>query len=1011
MALSFFWRQALKRSTLLDIETTGLDPTRHAPLGAASGRFGAPIQETWFTYETAERVPQGPWYRKFGIKTEEQIRDLMEPFAREEWKRSWAGARRQWIAGGGVPQPARKYFSKILAREARAGRFLWTHNVRFDITQFGSQFAHPAAQRKMYEQAAVPGWTKFDPYSGRVFPTTSKAAYRMRSILYDKPQLGPTAMREWYGAYRSMVKQAVKAGKPAVLDSLAVAQSMLGMAQAKGAMARTGDIFTGTSIEALAAAFGVTAKGRAHLAKTDVETLQQILPKLLETTEALYKGKRLKPWQAGALRYLGEVQPEIAKRNVERMFAQAVSELRETGKYRLRKGGYSTNPEDLVGVYKKFYKHRSYYHEGMLEEAMTRVTGLSDEGIKHILLERARIPRTLGQGSKLNVLGSRIGAQMRRFLAGRNPYLVAGAAALAAFGVGALVLPDREEHNTVVSLREDGFAGFNRRLATDFGSGYQGPNPWLSPEYNKAQEVPAYQLVRASSLGLSEDMMYRHLTRKQRKNELLEAFGMAGQAFHLLEEAKARQGYARTEKFVHDEVNNITGHIDIMMDGIPKDVKTLSRRRFLAMQAGGPDPKHVSQINFYAKMVEAKAGVLEYVMREDPNKRVTYEVPYSEELYREDVEKVNRVRERIERDLNSGKLQKEKLRYTASLETLEEAAAEEPEDYSVPFLARSLTEEMDYLSDVLVRRWRPEESFEIQDGLQHGGLAMYLRRMITDFGSEYQAVMAISKWAVRFSESATARYVTQAEVKDMLVYLRSQIKNSQLLRVGRSSFGLEMTDAALKENIAAIRKLEAAKGYKGGVMLLKQEHFMAIPDRRMRIEEIKRSVMHESFHSAAANVSGMREKIVEGRVPQYLIDILEVEGYGSVDTALEIAEGAATRRAVLQEEAAAYMSYADPGTAEGIKAGVAHALHEPGMVEYVDELKKMHQAYITRTPVVQARASANKRAIRRSAMTKDTMKRHAPRITGVRVDDSPGVEGMVQKMHNKRKGSHNMYHR
>jgi hypothetical protein len=587
---------------------------------------------------------------------------------------------------------------------------------------------------------------------------------------------------------------------------------------------------------------------------------------------------------------------------------------------------------------------------------------------------------------------------------------MAGVATLAAYGVGAALLPDREEHNTVMSLRDEGFAGVHRRLATDFGSGYQGPNPWLNPEYNKAQDIPAYQLIKASFLGLSEDMMYRMLTRKQRKNELLEAHGMAGQAFHALEEAKAKQGYARTERFVYDEVNDITGHIDIMMEGIPKDVKTLSRRRFLAMEAGGPDPKHVSQINFYAKMVGAKSGVLEYMMRSDPTKRVSFEIPYSEELYEADVEKVERVRERIEKDLDSGKLDKEKLRYTASLDTLEEAAAEEPEDYSVPFLARTLTQEMEYLSDVMMRRWRPEEYFEIQDGLQHGGLAMYLRRMITDFGSKYQAVMAVSKWAIRFSESATARYMTQAEVKDMLVYLKSQIKNSQLLRVGRSSFGLEMTDAVLKENIATVRKLQAARGYKGGVMLLNQESLMAIPDRRMRIEEIKRSIMHDSFHSAAANQPGMREKIVEGRVPQYMIDILEVEGYGATGAQLEIAEGAAATRARLQEEASAYMAYPEAGT-EGVRAGVAHSLHETGMVEYVDELKRMHQAYITETPVVQVRAGATKRAIRRSDMTKDIQKKHAPRIIGVRVDDSPGVEGMVQKMHNKRKGSHNMYHR
>jgi hypothetical protein len=220
-----------------------------------------------------------------------------------------------------------------------------------------------------------------------------------------------------------------------------------------------------------------------------------------------------------------------------------------------------------------------------------------------------------------------------------------------------------------------------------------------------------------------------------------------------------------------------------------------------------------------------------------------------------------------------------------------------------------------------------------------------------------------------------------------------------------------MTDAVLKENIAAIRKLEAAKGYKGGVMLLKQEHFVAIPDRRMRIEAIKRSVLHESFHSAAANVKNLQERIAEGKIPQNLIKTFEIEGYGLSGTALEISETAAARTARLREEAAAFLTYPHTAGIQNIRDSLANALHEEGVLEYIGELKRMHQAYVTETPVVQARAAASGRSIKRAEMTKDTMKKHAPRIVGVRVDDSPGVEGMVQKMHNKRKGSHNMYHR
>lgn len=1019
MAISFFWRQVLKRSTLLDVETTGLDPSRHAPLGAAHGRFSGPIQETWFTYETAERTLEGPWYRKFGIKTEEEIENIMEPFARREWEASWKKTRADWLTRGGRPTAARKYFSRLLAREARAGRFLWTHNVRFDITQFGSQFAHPAAQKLMYERAVVPGWTKWDPYSGRVYPTTTRTAHQLRAMLYDKPQLGPTAMRQWYGSYRQMVKEAVKTGKPAVLDSLAIAQSMMGMAQVKGAMARTGDIFTGTSIEALAMAFGVKSKARAHLATTDVETLRRIMPKVLETTEALYKGKKLKPWMASALRTLGEVQPEIATRNVERMFAQATMELKETGKYRLRKGGYSSDPNDLVGVYKKFYKHRAYYEEGMLEETMAKVQGMSQSQLEHTLYTRARVPEQVGKGTAFRAARSRFGAGMRRFLSRRNPHLVAGAAAMAALGAGALMLPDRKDHTTVEALRNEGMTGYQRKMMTDFGSGYQGPNPWLNPEYNKAQDIPGYTLVRASALGLSEEMLYRHLTRKPKESSYLAATAYAGTAIHLLEEAMAKQGDARVERFVYDRVAGITGHMDVEVGTMPKDIKTLSDRRFHQIASEGPDPKHIHQINFYARQIQAEAGLLEYIKRSDPTKRITYQIPYSEELYQEDVEKVGRVRERIEEELGSGKLQKEQLRMTASLETLREAAGEEPPAYEsdIPFLARTVTEEMEHLSDVMIQRHMPQEAFAIIDGLQEGGLASYLRHMVSDFGSKYQGVLAISRWTARFSERQAAKYMTQAEVKDLMVYLRSQIKQSQLLRVGKSSFGLEMSPEVLTEHIATLRKLEVAKGYKGGATLLHKEYFEGITSQRTRIEELKRAISHEGFHGAAANQPILKQAIKEAPIPEEVQAALRVEGYNlRTGKGLYVEEGPVGVEAYkysLREEAANFLAIpeAAQGAHDSIHYSVVDSLKKAEGEIWLENIRDLHRQHMPIPRHIRSDVAA-RHGERRAKMLKNIQQEHAPMgVPGVRLDDSPGVPGMPQRMHRNRKHSKYMYQR
>ncbi len=1016
MALPFFWQQAFKRSTLLDIETTGLDPSKHMPLGAATKRFGGPIRETWFTYETAERAFEGPFYRKYGIKTEEEMLRSLEPFSLHEWNKSWNQARARWLQRGGQPEAARKYFSKIFARQARVGGFLWTHNVRFDITQFGSQYAHPAAQQLMYEGAAVPGWTKWDPYSGRVYPTTTKTAHQMRGLLYDKPQQAPSIMREWYRSYRQMVKRAVRRGEPAVLDSLAIAQSMMGMAQQTGAMRRTGDVFTGTSVEALAQAFGIKPKGLAHLATTDVTTLERIIPKVVATTEALYKKKPLKPYQAEALKYLGEVQPEIARRNVERMFAQAVLEKREGGRYRLRKGGYSRNLDDLVGVYKKFYKHRSYYEEGMLEDTMTRVNKMSKQQLDHVLYARAKVPEQIGKGAAFRVTKSGFGASMRKFLAGRNPHLLAGAAAMAALGAGALMLPDRKQHNTVEALRNEGMTGWQRKMMTEFGSGYKGPNPWLNPEYNKAQDIPAYTLVRASALGMSEQMLYRHMTRKPKESEHLAATAYAGTALHVLEEAMAKQGDARTERFVYDRVAGITGHIDVEVDSMPKDIKTLSDRRFAQIATGGPDPKHIRQINFYARQLEAEAGLLEYVKRSDPTQRFTYKIPYSEELYEADVEKVERVRERIDEELGSGKLKKEQLRMTASLETLREAAAETPPSYEsdIPFLARTLTEEMTYLADTMMRAGRPQEAFPIMEGLAEGGLASYLRHIVSDFGSEYQAVLAMSRWVGRFESKQAAKYLTQKEVKDMMVYLRGQIKNSQLLRVGKSSFGLEFTPELLAEHVATLRKLEVAKGYKGGATILHKEYLESIPKGRSRIEVIKAAIRHEGFHGAVKNQPILQQAVERAPTPEYLVSTLRMEGYNlNTGKGLYIEEGKAgieAYRASLKEEAINFLAIPEAAkvTHESVGYSVENTLKQIEGEQWFRDIKRLHNESVLPPRHVREPQTS----LRRRSMTTKIQQRNAPGgHPNVRLDDSPGVPGMPQKMHRNRSHSKRMYHR
>lgn len=1053
MALPFFWQQALKRSTLLDIETTGLDPSRHAPLGAAHGRFGGPLQETWFTYEYAERTPEGPWYRKFGIKTEEEMLKGMEPFSAHEWNKSWKQAREGWLARGGQPVPARKYFSKLFAREARAGRFLWTHNVRFDITQFGSQYAHPAAQELLYEGAHIPGWTQWDPYSGRLYPTTTRTGYEMRQIAYEKPRLAPGAMREWYGSYRTMVKGAVAGKEPAILDSLSIAQSMMGMAQQQGAMAKTGDVFTGTSLEALGEAFQVTGKGRGHLAVTDVEKMERVLPKVLETAETLYKGEKLAPWQMRALKYLGEVQPEIAQRNIERSFAQAVLEKRGSeGKFRLSRGGYSKNLDDLVAIYKKNISHRTYYEEGMLEETMAKVQGMGKKELEYMLHERAKVP-ALGRLRQMKMLRSARFGGVRQALAKQNPMLMAGAAALGLAVAGAVMLPSRHEHNTVQGFREEGMNATMRHLVTDFGSGYQGAKEededdgsiagtifkgWMLLSFgplvaqhssrmlmrgartartlvtgrralmhgaSKAatESIGKEGLLMKHSLreqGITQEMLVKGLGRDPKKYKDLvyltesgyEARGYAAQAEALETGASVEGAKAAAQK----KMLNPATHIQ--SEGITKFSIPTWKEEFKTAQRSNPEigtegftawwKENVPQM-FRGNPVVETFSKLQSVS--------TYSSLERSAVYARDIGP-----EWIVGSETFNKLGMSEWKQYASLHPGRVAAGAGigAVTAATPFVTASFL--------------FGDDEGKI-DGLSEQGLASRMRKKNTDFGSGHQGVLAVSKWVANFAEKQTAKYLTQAEVKDMMVYLRGQIKSSQLLRVGKSSFGLEMTPEVMAEHIGTLRMLEAAKGYKGGATLLHKENLLAITDRAERVRVIQGAVRHEGFHSAAANQPVLRQAIARAPIPENVQATLRVEGYGlRTGRSVYLQEGSKSieeYRYRIREEAANFLVIPEAAkiSHEGVQHSVEGALKRVKNEAWLRELEDLHRVYMP-TPRHIRRQTPTRNA--RQKMTGKVQEANAPgSVPGIDVYDTPQVPGMLQKIHRNRSRSKQMYQR
>ena len=314
-----------------------------------------------------------------------------------------------------------------------------------------------------------------------------------------------------------------------------------------------------------------------------------------------------------------------------------------------------------------------------------------------------------------------------------------------------------DKYNVIEGLPESGLSSQRRKYNSEFGSGYQGPNPWLHPEYNVAEDTEKYRLGRASSMGKTYQQHLKSFTEKDEVPEWVTATGSAGTALHRIEAAQMldRGEIAAAEEFIHDPVHQITGHIDLTLEGgVPADIKTVSEGRFRQVKRRGPFDKHVSQLNFYMYMKGADRGFLEYVSREDPeNKRHRAWVPYDPELLRRDIGRMEAARSTVRRGAALGVYPEAEMQKGADIHRLTEAAKEEVGETErdigqIGYLKDVFAEEMEYLQEAKARsgkrRWKTpagpskfsgkDDAYNTIEAFRHEGIAG-LTRSIYGFGS------------------------------------------------------------------------------------------------------------------------------------------------------------------------------------------------------------------------------------------------------------------------------------
>ena len=170
--------------------------------------------------------------------------------------------------------------------------------------------------------------------------------------------------------------------------------------------------------------------------------------------------------------------------------------------------------------------------------------------------------------------------------------------------------------------------------------------------YNKLYDVRRSFPGRASSLGkhvseLVQSMVGLEGPDTEDEEDIMEA----GTAMHRqIQDNLINSNIGiKAEQLVYDSKEDISGHIDLIMyDPYRKggkrvlEIKTVGGKKFAGIKS--PIPYHMSQVNFYLKQMQMDVGTLLYINRDDPSQIRTFDVRYSQERYRKDIQDLHKAR-------------------------------------------------------------------------------------------------------------------------------------------------------------------------------------------------------------------------------------------------------------------------------------------------------------------------------------------------------------------------------
>lgn len=270
----------------------------------------------------------------------------------------------------------------------------------------------------------------------------------------------------------------LKNRRKAVIDTQAAATAAIGLLQEKGFIPRTGDIFTGSSLEFLGKT--ITPGNRVkelHLAAADAWLSKQVAPEIFDLVDKLRAGNSdFTPSQQRFINELKTKQLSLKLNAVERQFRTGLEKINRFGEAEFERGSrIIKSKSELVDYFSN--KGSKFFH------------GTSYSKVYKGFNPQVAIDDIVGKELKTAKQVTKLTSNKGAAVLSKTPSKIipaAGVALLSGAFLYNLFSGKDDNYNTIEGLRH-GWFGNQRSQNTDFGSGYKVPEIDID-NYSKVQD-------------------------------------------------------------------------------------------------------------------------------------------------------------------------------------------------------------------------------------------------------------------------------------------------------------------------------------------------------------------------------------------------------------------------------------------------------------------------------------------------------------------------------------------